>query len=532
MDIKFLFVFTASLLSWTLTAAADTPIIQHLTNRIDIVSFYSEVLEKTKSFSVVLPENYDHAKSDWPVLFLLHGRGRTERSLIDDEGARSSLLEAPFVVILPDGDDGWYIDSPVRPADKYQSYTEEVVALAGTLYNLTSNPEQRALTGWSMGGYGCVYFAENHSQEFSTVASIIGLLDFPRTGLPEGQSYDVPIDRFGDDPAVWATFNPINHVENLRDMSIYVVIADEAFDRTMNENFTNELTIAGIAHEVKVLEGGHTFAVVCTALPLVINFVAKSFKSATVLPPVTAGLLIGVDGSNATTSNGAVSSWNNQVTEGGARDFIQTVAANRPGVLTDFAMPNGSLHTILNFNGSNQYMSLDSESSLSTNLFTILAVVRGNAMEDGATGYFLSTYDTAVRWGMGERAGNNMWFLLARGTTLLIPNITGITQDQWYIVSMSWNGVTGELSGRSLNQSGTLATLLNTGAFNTSRPHIRTRLGCNSDSSTLNYFFDGQIAEILVYNRVLPTDDLLNVEDYLNYKYLQYWPKGTTLAIK
>ena len=532
MDIKFLFVFTASLISWTLTAAANAPVIQHLTNRIDIVSFYSEVLEKTKAFSVVLPENYDHAKSDWPVLFLLHGRGRTERSLIDDEDARSSLLESPFVVILPDGDDGWYIDSPVRPADKYQSYTEEVVALAGTLYNLSSNPEQRALTGWSMGGYGCVYFAENHSQEFSTVASIIGLLDFPRAGLPEGQSYDVPIDRFGDDPAVWATFNPINHVENLREMSIFVVIANLAFDRTMNQNFTNELTTAGIAHEVKVLEGGHTFAVVCTALPLVINFVTKSFKSATVLPPVTDGLLIGVDGSNATTSNGDVSSWNNQVAQGGVRDFVQTAAANRPGLLTDFSMPNGSLNNIINFNGANQYMSLGSESSLSTNILTVFAVVRGNAMEDDATGYFLSTYDTAVRWGMGERSGNNMWFVLARGDDLQIPNITGITQDQWCVVSMVWNGVTGELTGRSLSQGGNLVTVSASGATNISRTHVSTQLGCNSNGSTFNYFFDGQVAEVLVYNRALPTDDLLHVEEYLNYKYFQEWPKGTTLAIQ
>ncbi len=278
---NFLVVFTVSLLSWTFSAAANAPVIQHLSNRIDIVTFYSAVLKKTKDFSVVLPEHYDHAKSDWPVLFLLHGRGRTERSLIDDAGARASLLEAPFVVVLPDGDDGWYIDSPVRAADKYQSYTEEVVALAGTLYNLTTNPAQRALTGWSMGGYGCVYFAENHSREFSTVASIIGLLDFPRAALPKGQSYNVPINRFGSDPSLWATFNPINHIESLRDMSILVVMADAAFDRTMNENFTNALTRVGITHEIEVLEGGHTFEVVRNALPLVINFVKKSFRSVT-----------------------------------------------------------------------------------------------------------------------------------------------------------------------------------------------------------------------------------------------------------
>ena len=530
MNFKLLSIITVSFLSVTIVAWA-TPTIEQVYPQIEIVTFYSEVLEKTKSFSVVLPDNYDHAKSDWPVLFLLHGRGRTERSLIDDAGARASLLEAPFVVILPDGDDGWYIDSPVRPADKYQTYTEEVMAQAVTLYNLSLNQDQRALSGWSMGGYGCVYFAEKHSQEFSTVAPIIGLLDFPRTGLPEGQSYDVPIDRFGDDPAVWATFNPINYIESLRDISILMVMADEAFDRTMNENFIASLTQTGIVHEVEILAGGHTFAVVCSALPLVIDFVAKSFTSATVLPPVTGGLLIGVDGSQAKTSGGAVSRWTDQAALGGAQNFAQTVAPNRPVLLTDFTMPDGSLHNILNFNGTNQYLSLDAESSLSTNTFTVFAVVRGNAMQDDTTSYFISNYDTTVRWGMGERNGNNMWFLLARGTTLRIPNMEGITQDQWHIVSMSWNGVSGEVSGRSLSQEGDLVSLLNTGAFNTPRAHIHTRLGCNADS-TLNYFFNGQMAELLIYNRALPSDELLRVEEYLNYKYFRNWPKVTTIIIR
>lgn len=277
MNLKILYCITVLLMAMTMAAEAN-PVSKQVYPRVEIVTFYSKVLQKAKAFSVVLPDNYDHAKCDWPVLFLFHGRGRTERSLIDDAGARESLLKAPFVIILPDGDDGWYIDSPVRTADKYNTYIEEVVAQAGVLYNLSQKRGQRALAGWSMGGYGAVFFAEKHSAEFSVVASIIGLLDFPRTGLPKAQSYEVPSGRFGDDPSCWAFFNPINHVESLRVSFVFVVIADAAFDRTMNENFTAALTRAGVYHEVKRVSGAHTFDVVCSALPSVISFVAKSFK--------------------------------------------------------------------------------------------------------------------------------------------------------------------------------------------------------------------------------------------------------------
>ena len=49
-----------------------------LADRIDHVSFASGALKTSKRFCVVLPENYSANQADWPVLYLLHGRGRTE----------------------------------------------------------------------------------------------------------------------------------------------------------------------------------------------------------------------------------------------------------------------------------------------------------------------------------------------------------------------------------------------------------------------------------------------------------------------
>src|SRR5690606_24439200 len=105
-------------------------------------------------------------------LFLFHGRGRTERSLIDDPGTRAALLAAPFVTILPDGDDGWYINSPIKTADRYQDYTDEVVQLATVSFNLSTVPAQRGLSGWSMGGYGCTRYAITHHDKFAALAPI------------------------------------------------------------------------------------------------------------------------------------------------------------------------------------------------------------------------------------------------------------------------------------------------------------------------------------------------------------------------
>ena len=252
--------------------ATDTQIAP----RVHALSFPSQVLDKTKTYCAILPEGYDRDAQPWPVLFLFHGRGRHERSLIDDSGARTALLAAPFLTILPDGDDGWYINSPAKPEDRYQDYMDELVNHATVQFNLSMDPKQRGLSGWSMGGYGCTRYALANAEEFSALAPIIGLLDFPRTGLPKGQSYVVPLDRFGEDERTWRALNPLHQADTLRGMALCIITGDTAFDRTMNENFAARLTKLGMEHEYHELNGGHTFDVVRESLPIVVAFITKT----------------------------------------------------------------------------------------------------------------------------------------------------------------------------------------------------------------------------------------------------------------
>ena len=248
-------------------------------DRILHPAFRSAALGTETAYSVVLPAGYgEDAAKRWPVLFLFHGRGRNERSLVDDPACRAALLAAPFVTILPRGGDGWYIDSPLRPQERYASCMEELVAHCDATYRLSPRRGLRALSGWSMGGYGCTLFATRHPNDFGVLAPMIGLLDFPRADLPPGQDYKIPRERFGDDPDLWRALNPLHRAEALRGMDILVQTGTTAFDRTMNENFGRRLEQLGIPHRLEKREGGHTFAVVQEAVPRALQFVAASFK--------------------------------------------------------------------------------------------------------------------------------------------------------------------------------------------------------------------------------------------------------------
>lgn len=245
------------------------------------ISFESRVLQRTKTVSVVIPAHAAAKGGALPVVFLLHGRGRNHHSLLDDPRSRALLEKVGFVVVLPDGEDGWYVNSPVAPADRYGDYLEEVLALVQKKLPVSADPARRAITGWSMGGFGAVSFAEAHPGGFGAVAPIIGLLDFPRVeDLPAGQNYKVPVARFGAEPAVWRQFNPIERVERLRGARLLVITGTEAFDHTMNRNFIARARAAGLEPEFRELPGGHTLDTVIVALPLVFRFFEEYFSGA------------------------------------------------------------------------------------------------------------------------------------------------------------------------------------------------------------------------------------------------------------
>lgn len=246
-------------------------------DRIVTGRFDSKALGKSQPYTVVLPEDYAADKGPYPVVFLLHGRGRHNSSLTDNPKTRAALFRARFITVMPRGDDNWYIDSPVKPQSRYNSFLEELVGHINQTYPVETRREKRGITGWSMGGYGCTRFAESHPEDFGALAPMIGLLDYPRTGLPEKQSYAVATGIFGSDETLWREFNPINHIEALRGMKVLIVTGSNAFDRTMNQNFSRALNEQGIEHKMIVIPGGsHSFATVGQALDLVVDFMNQS----------------------------------------------------------------------------------------------------------------------------------------------------------------------------------------------------------------------------------------------------------------
>ncbi|MBC2593482.1 hypothetical protein H5P28_04330 [Ruficoccus amylovorans] len=251
--------------------------IKKLEPRIWQCDFASTALSRSGRFIVILPEDTltpaDTSSQEFPVIYFLHGRGRNERSLLESPATKSRLLDSPCAIVLPRGDDGWYINSPVRSADRYADYMDEVITLAEEEFHVSSDARHRAIGGWSMGGYGAAMTVTRLPDDFCALATIIGLLDFPRLPIPDKtQNYRVPEDRFGSDPTVWNKLNPRLHVERVKDVALMTVIGEMAFDRQMNEAYIQASTAAGNPPQVVRLPGGHIFKTVEQGVPPAFDF--------------------------------------------------------------------------------------------------------------------------------------------------------------------------------------------------------------------------------------------------------------------
>lgn len=248
--------------------------------RVRDVSIASDALKQDIKFTVVTPHGEPPA-GGWPVLFILHGHGRNHRTLLEDEQTSQLLLKQPYLIVLPNGKGGWWMNSEIDTASRYESMLDEIVEWITRNEPVSTNTAAWGIAGWSMGGYGATRYAERHANRFCFLGSIIGLLDYPKEeGLPEGQRYKIPSQIFGKDPAQWETWNPIHAISSLKGMDIVLVLAEGAFDRTMNENFIAAAQKVNIPLQVHRIPGGHSFGSVRTGLEIILPAAAEKFAGA------------------------------------------------------------------------------------------------------------------------------------------------------------------------------------------------------------------------------------------------------------
>jgi S-formylglutathione hydrolase FrmB len=176
----------------------------HGPGKVEMHTFHSTMLGVDKRYAIYLPGGYGASPDDrWPVVYYLNGLGgdETNWSQEGDLGGAADKLGLAAIVVMPDGDDGFYANS-VTPRDDaacmkdgtglfdsredrastcvkkadYEDYiVKDLIAHVDGTYATIADRRARGIAGLSMGGFGALELAMRHTDLFSAAASHSGV---------------------------------------------------------------------------------------------------------------------------------------------------------------------------------------------------------------------------------------------------------------------------------------------------------------------------------------------------------------------
>ena len=234
--------------------------------------------------NVLLPDDYRTSGRTYPVLYMLHG-GAADFRQFDFLGIRGWTAGKPIIVVMPDGGQaGWYsnpVGSFVGPRNWETFHLAQLVPWIEANFRTYAEYDGRAVSGFSMGGFGALKYAAKYYGHFASVSSHSGPASLRRDGglvvhwanlssavveLGGATVYGVPWDE-----ARVSADNPVERIESYRNKRIFLVAGTSPdpvnwFDSVQEtqvlagqREFRQRLSAAGIPHEGLEVPGGHVF---------------------------------------------------------------------------------------------------------------------------------------------------------------------------------------------------------------------------------------------------------------------------------
>lgn len=204
-------------------------------------------------------------RSTLPVVYMLHGWPGSPASMI--LGVVKPLATAfaqgakPFIAVFPDGNAKTHLDS--EWADSYdkkamiETWITTKVIPAVESDRIRSNQE-RAIMGFSMGGYGAAIIGLHHPELFTQIATIAG--------------YFIVDDLTGAFGSKKAIQTPSAYLKRANHFTWFLAEGRDDYTvpiRGQAANWASKLKKIKAKYVLKTPEGGHSFAFVAAEVPLI-----------------------------------------------------------------------------------------------------------------------------------------------------------------------------------------------------------------------------------------------------------------------
>lgn len=266
------------------------------------MSIYSPSLKQEVSYSIILPEGYEHSNTEYPVLYMFHGIGGDYTSWLEygnvarvmDKMIKKGEVK-PFIMVIPDGYLSYYSDTYDGSFLYETFFIKELVPYIDNNYRTRKNVSARSIIGFSMGGFGALSVSLRNRDLFGSVVALSPsirtekqyIIEEPQTGWDNqwGRIFGA-VGKNGSQRLTiyYKQHSPYHllstfHNSDLKGFGIMLDIGDkEGTLCESNEELHRLLLERQIPHEWEVRSGGHDFTCWNAALPKAFRFINRYFN--------------------------------------------------------------------------------------------------------------------------------------------------------------------------------------------------------------------------------------------------------------
>lgn len=230
--------------------------------RLRYYRFHTTAIAWNPAVNVILPDGYHTSGKRYPVMYFLHGGQQDFRAF--DQWLVSASAHKDVIIVAPDGGAaGWY-SNPVSSnngAHNWETFhIAQLIPWIDANFRTHAEYDGRAVSGFSMGGFGALKYEAKYYGHFASVSSHSGPASIRRDAglvahwanissaaveLAGGTIYGAPL---WDEKRVSAD-NPMEQIPSFRNKRIFLAAGTHP----------DPINFFDVANETQVLAGQREF---------------------------------------------------------------------------------------------------------------------------------------------------------------------------------------------------------------------------------------------------------------------------------
>jgi enterochelin esterase-like enzyme len=258
----------------------------------------SSILNRPVKYSVYLPADYETSQRSYPVVYLLHGYTDDNTGWLQfgevnryaDNAIKDGTIP-PMIIIMPNGDSSWYINS-YDGKEKYEDFfIKEFMPAVEKTYRIKAEKRYRGIAGLSMGGYGTLVYSLKYPELFAAAAPLSAAVfdDSAMVRMSDtnwentfAQLYGRGLKKTDRLNNAWYENSILKIVDNkssadLRKVRYWIDCGDDDFLTKGNCLLHIALSEKMVPHEYRVRDGAHTWTYWRTGITDALHFIGGSF---------------------------------------------------------------------------------------------------------------------------------------------------------------------------------------------------------------------------------------------------------------